>query len=187
MCSGSPLSLSKQDETPAEQRARAALEKAQAREIVKQGEAKVKLGELILAKTGPVLVSLSSLLNKPEMAIVADIIRAPLQESLDLFTVYEDSARSIIAAYGVGELAMTDMKDPCCPSCPPSCYHHHYVAGSALIRCSGFRSCPMHAAIVALWLSVSRSSLRDEKTLLILLFVRHSGLPLFIVVLCGGW
>jgi hypothetical protein len=138
--SGSPLSLSKQEETPAEQRARAALEKAQAREISKQGEAKVKMAELILSKTGPAIVSLSSLLAKPEMAMVADIIRVPLQESLDLFTLLEESARAVIAAYGVGELAITDMKDPCCPSCPPSCYHHQYVAGSALVRCSGFRS-----------------------------------------------
>jgi hypothetical protein len=143
LCSGSPLSLWKQDETPAEQRARAALAKAQAREVAKQGEAKVKLGELILAKTGPVLVSLSSLLNKPEMAMVADIIRVPLQESLDRLTLIAESARTIIASYGVGELELTDMKDPCCPSCPPSYYHHQYLAGSAFIRCSGFRSCPM--------------------------------------------
>ncbi len=81
----------------------------------------MKLAELILAKTGPAIVSLSSLLAKPEMAMVAEIIRVPLQESLDLFTLFEESARAVIAAYGVGELAITDMKDPCCPSCPPSC------------------------------------------------------------------
>jgi hypothetical protein len=39
-----------QDETPAEQRARAALVKAQARELAKQKESKVKMAELILGK-----------------------------------------------------------------------------------------------------------------------------------------
>jgi hypothetical protein len=136
LCSGSPLSLSKQDETPAEQRARAALEKAQAREISKQCEARVKMGEMILAKTGPVIVSISSLLAKPEMEHVTEIIRGPLQEALDYLTVLEESARSTIGSYGAGELAMADMKDSFCPSCLPSFYHHQYVAGSALVRCS---------------------------------------------------
>jgi hypothetical protein len=135
LCSGSPLSLPKQDETPAEQRARAALEKAQAREISKQCEARVKTAELVLAKTGPVIVSLSSLLAKPEMEHISAIIRGPLQEALEYLTVLEESARSVIASYGADELEMADMKDSCCPSCPPSFYHHQYVAGSALVRC----------------------------------------------------
>jgi hypothetical protein len=137
LCSGSPLSLSKQDETPAEQRARAALLKAQEREITKQCEARVKMAELTLAKTGPALVSLGSLLAKPEMEMIPEIIRGPLQESLDFLTGLAESARAIIASYGAEELEMADMKDSCCPSCPPSFYHHQYVLGSALVRCSG--------------------------------------------------
>ena len=114
LCSGSPLSLSCQEETPAEKRARAALEKAKAREIMKQCEARVKMAELILGKTGPMIVSLSSLLAKQEMSLVAGIIKTPLEESLDLFVAFEESAKAIISSGGVGELAITDLKDPCC-------------------------------------------------------------------------
>jgi hypothetical protein len=103
-----------QDETPAEQRARAALAKAQAREIEKQKESKVKLAELILGKTGPIIISLSALLSKDGMMDVASIIRDPLAESLELFSSFEASAKDIIASGGEGYLQITDMKDPCC-------------------------------------------------------------------------
>ncbi len=118
-----PLGLSKQEETPAEQRARAALAKAQAREIAKQAEANIKLAELVLSKTGPTIISLSALLAKDGMSDVAGIIREPLGDALDMFTEVEESAKAIIAAGGVGVLAIRDMKDPCC-----TC---------------GFRYCPM--------------------------------------------
>ena len=118
-----PLGLSKQEETPAEQRARAALAKAQAREIAKQAEANIKLAELVLSKTGPTIISLSALLAKDGMSDVAGIIREPLADALEMFTEVEESAKAIIAAGGVGVLAIRDMKDPCC-----TC---------------GFRYCPM--------------------------------------------
>ncbi len=103
-----------QDETPAEQRARAAVAKAQAREVAKQKESKVKLAELILGKAGPIIISLSALLLKDGMMDVASIIREPLADSLELFSLFEDSAKFTIASGGEGELAITDMKDPCC-------------------------------------------------------------------------
>jgi hypothetical protein len=138
-CSGSPLGLSKQDETPAEKRARAALEKAQNRELAKQAESNSKLAELVLGKCGPTIVSLSALLEKDGMLDLPSIIRDPLVAALEMLQSLEASAKAIIAAAGEGVLELTDMKDPCC-NCtaipPPSIMLPSSV-------CSGFRSCPI--------------------------------------------
>jgi hypothetical protein len=114
LCSGSPIGLSKQDETPAEKRARAALDKAREREVQKRAEVHIKLSEAILGKIGPVIVSLSSLLSKPEMEMVAGIIRDPITESLEAFEAMDIAAKAVIANNGEGELEVTDMKDPLC-------------------------------------------------------------------------
>jgi hypothetical protein len=106
--------LSKQDETPAEKRARAALDKAREREVQKRAEVHIKLSEAILGKIGPVIVSLSSLLSKPEMEMVAGIIRDPITESLEAFEAMDIAAKAVIANNGEGELEVTDMKDPLC-------------------------------------------------------------------------
>jgi hypothetical protein len=138
-CSGSPLGLSKQDETPAEKRARAALEKAQARELSKKAEANSKLAEFVLGKCGPTIVALAALLGKDGMNDLPAIIREPLVDALEMLYSLEASAKSIITAAGEGVLELTDMKDPCCNFTafrPPSIMLPSSV-------CSGFRSCPI--------------------------------------------
>ncbi len=134
-----PLGLSKKDETPAEKRARAALEKAQASELAKKDAANSKMAEVVLGKCGPTIVSLAALLAKDGMDSLPSIIRMPIVEGLEMLESLQASATAIIAVAGEGVLDLTDLKDPCC-NCttirPPSIMLPSSV-------CSGFRSCPI--------------------------------------------
>ena len=86
------------------------LERTQAKEAQKRMGAAVKAANGIIAKSGPAVISIESLLQKPEMDMVAPIIKDPLTASLTQLQEFDSSARAVIASGGADELTV-DVKE----------------------------------------------------------------------------
>jgi hypothetical protein len=107
------LSYSKdaREETMPERKARCALERAQARESSKRLAANSKLADAILAKVGGIIISLSAILEKEQMAMVAALIRDPLSQHMAAFQLLKTKAESVLLMEGEGDLGVRDIKD----------------------------------------------------------------------------
>jgi hypothetical protein len=106
------LSYSKdaREETMPERKARCALERAQSRESSKRLAANSKLADAILAKVGGIIISLSAILEKEQMAMVAALIRDPLSQHMAAFQLLKTKAESVLLMEGEGDLGV-DIKD----------------------------------------------------------------------------
>jgi glyoxylate carboligase len=98
-------------ETPSERKARLALEKVQALKVTKAQQDMVKMANTILGKTGPMIVTLASLLAKDEMPMVPVVVRMPLEASLKKFKEYEVNAKEVISTDGTISTIVEDLKD----------------------------------------------------------------------------
>lgn len=96
--------------TPAEKRARAALEKALSREAQKKKETKQKLAAAITSKLDPIIAQSMAVTTKPAFEQVPQAIRQPVVDMLDRFKGYVVSSKTVI---GGGDAALPDMKDCC--------------------------------------------------------------------------
>jgi hypothetical protein len=107
------LSYSKEarEETMPERKARFALERAQAKEDSKRLAANSKMAEAILAKVAPIIISLSAIMEKDQMAMVAPLIRDPLLQHMAAFRLLKTAAESVLLLEGEGELGINDIKD----------------------------------------------------------------------------
>jgi hypothetical protein len=100
------------DETAAELKARLMVEKAKEKEAKKEKDSEVKNAQLCLAKVGPQLVALEALLIRPGMAIVAAIIRDPLEAAAAVMREYDVTARDVIASGGTTTMdGVPDVKE----------------------------------------------------------------------------
>jgi hypothetical protein len=99
-------------ETPAEKKARLAMERVQIQKTAKVAEGMVKLATGILYKVSPILASLNNLLAKSELQMLPMIIRTPLEQFQAKFREYEENAREVIASEGAVSAMVDDLKDP---------------------------------------------------------------------------
>jgi hypothetical protein len=99
-------------ETPAEKKARLAMERVQIQKTAKVAEGMVKLATGILYKVSPILASLNNLLAKSELQMLPMIIRTPLEQFQAKFREYEENAREVIASDGAVSAMVDDLKDP---------------------------------------------------------------------------
>ncbi len=92
------------NETAAELKARLLVEKTEEKETRKQMDNEIKVANLVLAKVGPVVVTLDAMLARPGMAMVAAIITDPLVASAEAFHEYEATARGVVSSDGEAKL-----------------------------------------------------------------------------------
>ena len=92
------------NETPAELKARLLVEKTEEKETRKQMDNEIKAANLVLAKVGPVVVTLDAMLVRPGMAMVAAIISDPLVAAAEAFHEYEATARGVVSSNGETKL-----------------------------------------------------------------------------------
>jgi hypothetical protein len=97
------------NETAAELKARLIVEKAEAKETRKQMDSEIKSANLVLARVGPAVVALESMLARPGMKMVAGIVKDPLVAFADLFQRYKDTAEAVVTTDG--ESRLTDVPE----------------------------------------------------------------------------
>ena len=89
--------FTRQEETPAEKRARLAHERAQAKEKDKRRAAAVRHAQSIIAKTAPCVQVLEALLAKDGIDLVAQPVTAPVREALKQMNCWASTSEEIIS------------------------------------------------------------------------------------------
>ena len=105
-----PFGQAKDNESPAERKARLALERARANETNKQRALLVKLANAIVSKISPQIVSLQNLVAKEMLPSLAPLIKDPVESQLQEFLEMDRDAKRLINSDGEGTLMFDDLK-----------------------------------------------------------------------------
>ena len=89
--------LPRKDETPAEKRARLALEKEKDKKLNKQRDAEIKAAQQVISKIASTLKAGVAIQAKSAYEMIASVIREPLDAAIEEMKSVEENASSIIA------------------------------------------------------------------------------------------
>ena len=98
------------DETPAEKRAREALDRVREKDKAKSYAAAVKVAMAVTAKATAGMQVIEEVLNREEIALVADVVKQPLYSARDELKVAIEAA-AVVENSDVGDdLVVPDLK-----------------------------------------------------------------------------